>query len=86
MLRYRLGLLQYLLGEMEQAESSLQQAVKLEPMSTDYAMALILIYEKQRHWSQAKGLLEQMIQREPNNEAWTQIRERIQQATQSVKP
>jgi predicted CXXCH cytochrome family protein len=85
-LQYRLGLLQYLLGDLDRAESSLKQAMTLEPKSTDFAMAVVLLLEKRQRWSDAQEIIHDFMKRDPNNPTWKEILERIRQASQSVKP
>jgi tetratricopeptide (TPR) repeat protein len=53
LLQYRLGLVQYLLGREKEAEQAFLKSTRLQPESTEFLLALTLLYEKQQRWSDA---------------------------------
>ena len=80
-LRYQLGLLDYLLGHETEAEQSLLSAVKLDPSSTDFQLALTLLYEKQQRWTEAIQGAHRLIDLQPDNPTFQQILRNLQQAS-----
>ncbi len=78
-IRYRLGLLQYLLGEYDRAVHSLQEACRLEPQAADFQLALTLLYEKLQRWPQAVQAAERLLQLQPDNKVFQSIKKRIVQ-------
>ncbi len=81
-LHYRLGLLEYLLGHEAEAEQSLKEAVRLEPDSADFLLALTLLYEKQRRWPDALRGARRLTEMQPDNPTYQQILRNLQQASQ----
>ena len=51
--RYRLGLSYYLLGRLDEAQASIEEACRLAPHSYDYRLLLTLLYEKLARYRQA---------------------------------
>jgi len=80
MLQYRLGLLQYTLGHEKEAETALAAAAKLEPRSADFQMAITLFYEKYQRWPDAERAVNRLLELQPGNSTYQQIRENILRA------
>ncbi|MEO1994135.1 MAG: tetratricopeptide repeat protein, partial [Planctomycetaceae bacterium] len=72
-IRYQLALTQYLLGRESEAETSLKQAIVLEPQSTQFLLMLALLYEKQERWPRARKTTESLLQLEPYNPTYQQM-------------
>ena len=81
MLQYRLGLLQYTLGHEKEAETALAAAAKLEPRSADFQMAITLFYEKYQRWPDAERAVNRLLELQPGNATYQQIRENILRAS-----
>ena len=79
-IHYRLGLLQYLLGHEDRASVSLARACELQPNSSEFLMALTLLYEKQQRWPLALDSAKKLCGLEPHNEMYQQIRRNIERA------
>ena len=82
-LRYQLGLLEYLLGNETEAEESLIVAITLEPESADFQLALTLLYEKQKRWSEAIQGARRLVELQPSNRSFQQILMNLREASQS---
>ena len=80
MLQYRLGLLQYTLGHEQEAETALAAAAKLEPRSADFQLAITLFYEKYQRWPDAERAVNRLLELQPGNSTYQQIRENILRA------
>ena len=81
MLQSRLGLMQYTLGNEQEAETALAAAARLEPRSADFQMALTLFYEKYQRWPDAERAVDRLLNLQPGNSAFQQIRENILRAS-----
>jgi len=79
LLRYRLGLLYYLLGREDEAAEALEKACELEPQSADFRLMLTLLYEKQQKWELALDSVKRLIQLQPENPTFRQIQMNLQQ-------
>ena len=79
-LRYRRGMLLYLLGEYDEARESLEKACEFGPDLYDNWLALALICEKQQRWEQAVAALKEMERLRPKDPAVRGILQRMQQA------
>ena len=85
LLQYRLGLVQYLLGRETEAEQALLEATRLQPESTEFLLALTLLYEKQQRWPDALRCATQLTRRDPDNLTFLQILRNVRQATSRSK-
>ena len=72
-IRYQLALTQYLLGRETEAETSLKQAIVLEPQSTQFLLMLALLYEKQKRWAPAIKITESLLQLDPYSPTFRQM-------------
>jgi tetratricopeptide (TPR) repeat protein len=77
--RYRLGMLQYLLGRIDLARQALEDACKLAEGSYDNWLALALLCEQQRDWKRAYEALGSMYQIRPKDPAIRDLFRRIQE-------
>ncbi len=77
---YRRAMLQYLVGELDDARRSLIAACRLGPNDYQSWLALALICEKQGRWKQAVSALERLSQLAPNDPTPQVILQRIEQA------
>ena len=80
MLRYRHGMLLYLLDEPKRALESLRQACRLDPNSYQNWLALALLCENQQLWDEAIGALKNMQRIQPEDPAIRAIFTRMQAA------
>jgi predicted CXXCH cytochrome family protein len=69
----RLGLLHYLLGQLDEAEAAIRKACELEPQSYDYRLNLTLLYEKRKQTSQAIESAEKLLEIRPEDPVATEI-------------
>lgn len=81
---YRLGLMQYLLGQLAEAEKSLQKATELSEFSFDYYMTLALLQERrfelegdEAHFDRAVVTLKKMNELRRDDPQTREILERI---------
>jgi tetratricopeptide (TPR) repeat protein len=88
---YQLGLLQYLLGQYDEAATTLAEACRLSPAVYEYRMALALLDERRYelsgddvHHAAAVDSLEQLRQLRPTDPRAGQIRQRLD-ATRASK-
>jgi len=72
-IRYRYGLLLYLLGNEEQAVGELEEACRLTPNSPDFAMALGLLYQKHRRFVDAISQMERVVALRPEDPSARQL-------------
>jgi predicted CXXCH cytochrome family protein len=79
LLQYQLGLMQYLLGREKEAEQSLLAATRLEPESTEFLLALTLLYEKQKRWPDALHAATELCRRAPDNLTFRQVLRNIEE-------
>ena len=77
---YRQGMLLFLLGRLDEARTSFDEACRLGPNSYDNWLALALICERQQDWEHALEALGHMHQLRPNDPAIRGILQRIHQA------
>ena len=80
MLRYRQGMLLYLLDEPARALESLREACRLDPNSYQYWLALALLCEKEQLWDPALDALRNMQRIRPEDPAIRSIYLRMQEA------
>jgi cytochrome c-type biogenesis protein CcmH/NrfG len=90
-IHYQLGLLRYLLGRLDEAQTALTEASRLAPQNFDYLMALALLHEKRYELSGAEEqlraaaeTLKQMNDLQPRDPRTRQIFARLL-ATQQAK-
>lgn len=84
-MQYRLGMIEYLLGNTSAAESALKRAGELDPAEAQYPMALALLYEKLQRWGDAVRAARRLVELQPNNAMFQQMLqnyERAQRATE----
>ena len=74
---YQLGLLYFLLGDLDHAQDALQTACELAPQSYDFWMALALLQERRHQWEEAVESLNKMQQLQPGDRRTGQIYERL---------
>ncbi len=77
-LQYRLGLAFYLNQRMDEAEAAMSRAVALAPQDNNYRLALALLYQKLENYQAAIGQIQQMLETEPNNATYLQLRSDLQ--------
>ncbi len=77
---YQRGMLQYLLGRVDEARASFDEACRLSPNSYANWMALALICEHQQDWDHALQALSHMHKLRPDDPAIRGILQRIHQA------
>ena len=77
-LQYRYGLLLYLHGRMEEAEQHLAKACELEPNSPDFALALTLLYQKQRRNDKALEWAKRLVALRPDDATYRQLLQELQ--------
>jgi predicted CXXCH cytochrome family protein len=88
--RYRLGLMRYLLGEHAAAAKALAQACELAPTSYDFRMALALLEERSyelegdtEQFDAAMRSLDELAKLSPTDPRAEQIRQRLQTTRQA---
>ena len=64
--RYNLGLLHQQTGKDIAAEISLKDALSIEPENFDFMVALADFYLKRNRWEEARPIVEQMIEKHPD--------------------
>ncbi len=72
-LRYRYGLLLYLLGDEAQAVTELEEACRLSPNSPDFVMALALLYQKHQRFVDAIEQMERVVELRPDDDSAQQV-------------
>ena len=77
---YQRGMLLYLLGRIDQARASFDEACRLSPNSYDNWLALALICERQQDWDRATEALGRLYKLRPKDPAIPGILQRIHQA------
>lgn len=77
---YKRGMLQYLLGDLDEARKSFDEACRLSPNSYASWLALALICEQQQDWDSAIEALGQMYKLRPDDPAIRGILQNIRQA------
>ena len=87
---YQLGLLRYLLGDLEQAQRAIGEAVRLAPRSYEYLMALALLHERryelsgdERQFNDAVLALKNLRDLQPADPRTEQILRRLIRTRQS---
>lgn len=70
---HRLGLMHYLLGQLDQSELALNKACELAPQSYDYRMLLTLLYEKRKQTQQAIKSAEKLLKIRPHDPVASEI-------------
>lgn len=84
-IRYRQGMLLYLVGRKQEAREAFEAACELRPDSYDNWLALALLCESQRAWKCAFEALEKMQELRPDDPAVGGILQRIQQTRAAEK-
>ncbi len=82
---YRLGLAYYLNQNFEKAEALLKRAVEIEPTSTEYTLAYVLILEKQNKIEAAIQAAEDALRRSPDDIPLQQTLQRLTLGLRSGK-
>ena len=72
--RYNLSLLFMQLGHSEEAEKELSALVQAEPRNVDFLYALVTLYSQQRSVAKAMPLLDRLIEIQPDNSQWRQMK------------
>ncbi|MEO8497266.1 MAG: multiheme c-type cytochrome [Planctomycetota bacterium] len=86
-IQYRYGLSLYLHGQQEAALASLINAVRLEPNTPDFVLALALLLRQQGDLPNAIKQIERLLELRPNDPSYQQLdREVRQQAAQPPGP
>ncbi|QEG33996.1 HEAT repeat domain-containing protein [Bythopirellula goksoeyrii] len=84
-IRYRQGMLLYLLGRKKEARESFEAACELRPDSYENWLALALLCENQSSWQRAYEALEKMHELRPGDPAIRGILQNIQQKEAAEK-
>ena len=84
--RFQRGMLLYQLGDLDQARATLEEACRLNPDEYQNWLALALICEKQKRWSQTAKALRKMNELRPDDPTVQGILQRIQQVRGTDKP
>lgn len=79
-LQYRVGLMRYLLGDESGAEQALLRACELEPTSTEFLLALTLLYQKQRRFTEAIAAAQRLLELQPENAMFRQLLRDLREA------
>ncbi|MCA9145321.1 MAG: tetratricopeptide repeat protein [Planctomycetaceae bacterium] len=86
-IQYRYGLSLYLHGEADEALAALTNAVRLEPNTPDFVLALALLYRQRGDLPNAMEQIERMLELRPNDPSYQQLyREVRQEAAQPAGP
>lgn len=86
-IQYRYGLSLYLHGRQEEALASLANAVRLEPNTPDFVLALALLHRQQGDLANAIKQIERLLELRPNDLSYQQLdREVRQQAARPAGP
>ncbi|MCA9124299.1 MAG: HEAT repeat domain-containing protein [Planctomycetaceae bacterium] len=86
-IQYRYGLSLYLHGQVDEALESLITAVRLEPNTPDFVLALALLYRHRGDLENAIKQIERLLELRPNDPSYQQLyREVRQQAVQPTGP
>ncbi len=72
-IRYRYGLLLYLLGNEQEAVGELEEACRLAPNSPDFALALALLYQKHKRFTEAILQMERVVKLRPDDASARQL-------------
>jgi predicted CXXCH cytochrome family protein len=72
-IHYRYGLLLYLLGDEKEAVGELEEACRLTPNSPDFAMALALLYQKHKRFTEAISQMERVVELRPEDTSAKQL-------------
>ena len=90
--RYRLGLMRYLLGQYAAADKALTEACELAPASFDFRMALALLQERRyerdsdtAQFDAAEQSLDEMAKLRPDDPRTEQIRQRLHATRQAAE-
>ncbi len=84
-IHYRLALVEYLLGNLDVARTTLERACELDPRSTDYRMMLALLCEKQKRWGEALRSARQLTEMDPQNPQFRQLYENFQRSARQLQ-
>jgi tetratricopeptide (TPR) repeat protein len=89
---YRLGLLEYQLGRLEEAETALKAACQLAPNDYDFRMTLALLQEKryeqsaeESRYQAAKESLNQLLEMRPRDPRGAGILQRLESTHQAKR-
>ena len=84
-IQYRLALVEYLLGNLDVARTTLERACELDPRSTDYRMMLALLCEKQKRWGEALQSARRLTEMDPQNPQFRQLYENFQRSARQLQ-
>ncbi|MEM7314643.1 MAG: hypothetical protein AAF497_15965 [Planctomycetota bacterium] len=73
-LQHRLGLAYYLNGKLELAEVAMLRAIELAPDDVNFILPLALLYQKQGEFSKAIEYADRLLEIEPRNGMYRQLR------------
>lgn len=86
-IQYRYGLSLYLHGEHDQAMTALANAVRLEPNTPDFVLALALLHRQQGDLVNALKQIKRVLELRPNDRSYQQLYNEVrQQASQPAGP
>jgi predicted CXXCH cytochrome family protein len=80
LVRYRHGLMLYLLRREDEALTELEAACQLEPNGYDYRLMLTLLYERRAAWDDALRSVSQLAELRANDPTAAELQTRIQAA------
>lgn len=84
--QYRYGLSLYLHNRYDDAETALVRAVELEPNTSDFALAVALLYQKLGRFKEAIVFCERTVALQPQNQSYQNLLAELRQAAQSAAP
>jgi tetratricopeptide (TPR) repeat protein len=78
-IHYNLAVAVQKLGRLDDAEREYKQAYSLSPGTADFLNALAILYSQRGQWPQAIACADRLIEMEPGNPQWRQLREYLVQ-------
>jgi tetratricopeptide (TPR) repeat protein len=85
LVRYRHGLMLYLLGKADESQQELETACRLEPNSYDFRLMLTLLYEKRAAWDEALRSARTLAQLRSDDPTAAELLRRIQAGAAPVR-
>lgn len=79
MIRYRFGLSLYLQGRLDDAQAELREAVRLAPNTSDFVLALALLYQKLNRLDDAIQQVKRLNEIRPEDPTFKQLLAELQQ-------
>jgi predicted CXXCH cytochrome family protein len=83
-LRYRYGLACYRLDRLDEAETSLAEAVRLEPDSVDFQLAYVRLLEFRKNWPAALNAARRLVEMRPDETGFHEVLQSIQAESQAI--